>query len=207
MTNKTLNLEEMEDLDFEECTGTTPYEDVLGNMSILTHSNYRTILSCNESTYMMYFGGQVEAPEVYTDLFIFLRSLRKNDDLTIYINSPGGDLVAAIQIIHAIQDCKAKTTAVIDGCCYSCAPVIAFSCDKVVIGKHASVMFHNSSADRGRQKANEALEELNAISSLWKDMQREYCSGILTKEELDNVMHGRDYYFNAKQLKKRLKGK
>ena len=54
-------------------------------------------------------------------------------DVTVWINSPGGDCFAAAQIYNMLKDYKGKVTVKIDGIAASAASVIAMAGDVVQI--------------------------------------------------------------------------
>ena len=50
-----------------------------------------------------------------------------NGDITVWINSPGGDCVAAAQIYNMLRDYKGNVTVKVDGIAASAASVIAMA--------------------------------------------------------------------------------
>ena len=64
-------------------------------------------------------------------------------DVTIWINSPGGDCVAASQIYSMLMDYKGDVTVKIDGIAASAASVIAMAGTKVLMAPTALMMIHN----------------------------------------------------------------
>jgi ATP-dependent Clp protease protease subunit len=64
-------------------------------------------------------------------------------DITVWINSPGGDCVAAAQIYNMLMDYKGNVTVKIDGIAASAASVIAMAGTKVLISPVAMLMIHN----------------------------------------------------------------
>lgn len=64
-------------------------------------------------------------------------------DVTIWINSPGGDCVAASQIYSMLMDYKGNVTVKIDGIAASAASVIAMAGTKVLMAPTALMMIHN----------------------------------------------------------------
>lgn len=81
-------------------------------------------------------------------------------DLTVYINSGGGDVFAGMAIASMIERYQGKTTAVVDGLSASIATQIMFACDAVQIPSNAYIMIHKPSsvsigdADDHRQTAD-----------------------------------------------------
>ena len=66
-----------------------------------------------------------------------------NGDITVWINSPGGDCVAAAQIYNMLSNYKGKVTVKIDGIAASAASVIAMAGDTVLVSPVSMLMIHN----------------------------------------------------------------
>ena len=64
-------------------------------------------------------------------------------DITVWINSPGGDCVAAAQIYNMLMDYPGDVTVKIDGIAASAASVIAMAGTKVLMSPVSMLMIHN----------------------------------------------------------------
>ena len=64
-------------------------------------------------------------------------------DITIWLNSPGGDCIAASQIHAMLMDYPHNVTVKIDGIAASAASVIAMAGTKVLMAPTALMMVHN----------------------------------------------------------------
>lgn len=64
-------------------------------------------------------------------------------DITVWINSPGGDCVAAAQIYNMLSAYNGKVTVKIDGIAASAASVIAMAGDTVLVSPVSMLMIHN----------------------------------------------------------------
>ena len=69
--------------------------------------------------------------------------LSGSGDVTVWINSPGGDCVAAAQIYNMLVDYKGNVTVKIDGIAASAASVIAMAGTKVLMSPVSMLMIHN----------------------------------------------------------------
>ena len=86
-------------------------------------------------------------------------------DITVWINSPGGDCVAAAQIYNMLMDYRGSVTVKIDGIAASAASVIAMAGTKVLVSPVSMMMIHNpatiASGDAAEmQKAIAMLDEV-----------------------------------------------
>lgn len=86
-------------------------------------------------------------------------------DITIWINSPGGDCVAASQIYSMLMDYKGKVTVKIDGLAASAASVIAMAGTKVLMAPTALMMIHNPAtmAFGDHEDMQKAIDMLNEV--------------------------------------------
>ena len=86
-------------------------------------------------------------------------------NITLWINSPGGDCFAAAQIYNMLMDYRGDVTVKIDGVAASAASVIAMAGTKVCMSPVAMLMIHNPATvaigDEGEmQKAIDMLAEV-----------------------------------------------
>jgi ATP-dependent Clp protease protease subunit len=96
----------------------------------------------------------------------FLRELGSGSgDLTLWINSPGGDCVAASAIYSALMEYQGRVTVKVGGIAASAASVVAMAGDELLMDRTALLMIHNpltlaigDSAEMAR--AREMLEEV-----------------------------------------------
>ena len=64
-------------------------------------------------------------------------------DITVWLNSPGGDCIAASQIYAMLMDYPHNVTVKIDGIAASAASVVAMAGTKVLMAPTALMMVHN----------------------------------------------------------------
>ena len=91
--------------------------------------------------------------------------LSGSGDITVWINSPGGDCVAAAQIYNMLMDYKGSVTVKIDGIAASAASVIAMAGTKIMVSPVSMLMIHNPATmafgdSAEMQKAIAMLEEV-----------------------------------------------
>ena len=91
--------------------------------------------------------------------------MKGNGPVTVWINSPGGDCVAASQIYSMLMDYPGDVTVKIDGIAASAASVIAMAGTKVLMAPTALMMIHNPATmaygdHNDFSKAIEMLEEV-----------------------------------------------
>ena len=89
----------------------------------------------------------------------------ENGDVTIYINSPGGDCIAASQIYTMLLEYSGNVTVKIDALAASAATVIAMAGNSVLMSPTAMFMIHNpmTLAIGDSQEMRKAQEMLNEV--------------------------------------------
>ncbi len=86
-------------------------------------------------------------------------------NITVWINSPGGDVFAAAQIYNMLMEYKGDVTVKVDALAASAASVIAMAGTTVLMSPVAMMMIHNPITvaigdSKEMQKAGEMLEEV-----------------------------------------------
>ena len=138
---------------------------VLGVMTIPKFWNWIK----NEVERTLYLDGYI-APESWFEDEVSPKEFKTEleagtGDITVWINSPGGDFFAASQIYTMLKDYKGKVTVKIDGIAASAAAVIAMAGDEVLISPTAMLMIHNPATfvwgeEADMQKGIEMLVEV-----------------------------------------------
>lgn len=96
-------------------------------------------ITAEQDFFEWYFGlPDKSAPAIIRDI----RSV-SGEPLTVWINSPGGSVVAGSAIYTALRDHKGPVTVKIDGIAASAASVIAMGGDEVLMGPTSLMMIHN----------------------------------------------------------------
>ncbi len=87
------------------------------------------------------------------------------DDITIWINSPGGNVWAAAEIYTMIREYPGKVTVKIDAIAASAASVVAMAGDTVMVSPVAMLMIHDpmTVAMGNARDMEKAIDTLNEV--------------------------------------------
>ena len=140
-----------------------------------------------------------------------------NGDIVVWINSPGGDCLAASLIYTMLMEYKGQVTVKIDGLAASAASVIAMAGTKVCMSPTSMMMIHNpmTLAMGNKEEMKKAIEMLDAVkesiinayelktglrrnkisemmtNETWMDakkaMELKFCDEMLTRAEQDSI--------------------
>ena len=119
-------------------------------------------------------------------------------DVVIFLNSPGGDCVAASQIYTMLVEYAGRVTVKIDGIAASAASVIAMAGDIVLMAPTGMMFVHNpmTAAFGNKAEMEKAIEMLEEVKeSIINAYERK--TG-LSRQKLSNLMDS-DTWMNAKR--------
>ena len=163
----------------------------------------RTLVLNGQIAENSWFGDEV-MPEIFRD-----ELMKGAGNITVWINSPGGDVFAAAQIYNMLMDYKGNVIVRIDGLAASAASMIAMAGTTVEISSVGMLMLHNpSTAIIGNTKELQAtikmLDEvkepiLNAYE-LKKGQPRQNLSDFMDAESWMNAKKAVELGFADKIL-------
>jgi ATP-dependent Clp protease protease subunit len=125
-------------------------------------------------------------------------------NITVWINSPGGDVFAAAEISTALKEYPGKVTLKFDGLAASAASVIAMSGDEVLMSPVSYMVIHNpatvaigDSAEMLRAKAmlDEIKEGIVTAYELKTGLARDEISRLMNEESCFNAKKAVDLGF------------
>ena len=113
-----------------------------------------------------------------------------NGNITVWINSPGGDCVAAAQIYNMLREYEGKVTVKIDGIAASAASVIAMAGDEIVMPKNTMMMIHNMwmGAVGNAAQLRKAADDLDVINAAGRQAYLDKAGDKLSEEALAQMM-------------------
>nr|DAL10951.1 MAG TPA_asm: Putative ATP dependent Clp protease [Caudoviricetes sp.] len=119
-------------------------------------------------------------------------------NITVWINSPGGDVFAAAQIYNMLRDYKGSVTVKIDGIAASAASVIAMAGNTVCVSPVAMMMIHNP-ATMAMGEAKDMQKAIAMLNEVKESILNAYESKTgLTRARLSHMMDD-ETWFNAKK--------
>ncbi len=103
----------------------------------------------NENERTLYFDGYIAEDSWFEDEITpkqFKAELSESsDNISVWLNSPGGDVFAATQIYNMIKEYPGRVVVKIDGLAASAASVIAMAGDEIHMSPTGMLMIHNPS--------------------------------------------------------------
>lgn len=142
----------------------------------------------------------------YRDSIEAIKDAGAGDEARLIINTCGGNMQTALAFISALNLTEASTVAEIEGEASSAGSLIALHCDNIELNEYSTMFIHAESFGSGG-KRNEVQAHV-AFSLRWVEgIIRSTYKHFLTESEIDDVLNGKDYYFDATEIAERLERK
>jgi len=150
----------------------------------------------------IYLLGYIESPDKYNWILPNIRSI---PNITIYINSPGGIVETAVQIMSAMSDNPTHVHAQIEGAADSSASIIALSANSCHATPGSSMLLHDMMVS-GPDDRPSVIIEVNEFHKKWfADIITRAYRGFLSKREIKSVLAGNDIRLMSDEINARLK--
>jgi ATP-dependent protease ClpP protease subunit len=158
------------------------------------------------AVHTVFFDEDIGPASKYRELIHLLYSAEDFDQFVFIINSPGGDLDGALSIIEGIKASDATVRAIITGKCHSAASIISLNCDDVIVTESAHMLVHTAAygayGSTGQIKSN-----VDFSTKQIKQILENTYGGFLTPAEILDVHKGVEFWFDNKEIVKRLTNK
>lgn len=146
----------------------------------------------------------VRDPKYYRQIVEELGGLTEEDSVQIKINSGGGDLFGLVALLEAIRMCDANVLAIITGSAHSAASMLALSCPNVAVTPTAHMLVHFVSFGSGG-KSQDVVQHVTHIKGYAEKLFRSIYKDFLTEKEMQEVIEGKELWFGAEEIERRLK--
>lgn len=138
-------------------------------------------------------------------LLYLLQTATSDDDITIYINSPGGSVEAGMPVLKAMQESKANhIEAVVTGMAASMAEGIALESDHITMKPGTQLMFHYGSVGSKVLTESDMKSKNVAIANymvLMDGLLHTQGDKFITKGGWSTIHKGGLYWLSDKEFK------
>lgn len=127
-------------------------------------------------------------------------------DIKLFITGPGGSVNAALNLANYIKNSPLNITGIAVNNCSSASALVWLACETREIFPYSRIMLHevtHTIHEDIRYKAEriaEILEEMNKLNENIYELLAESFSK--SKEEIEKLIGGKDYYIYADELEK-----
>jgi len=168
--------------------------------------NYIATTPTTVHHYDVFIDSEITGPEDYRDLITILFNAEEGTTVNIFINSEGGHLDTAIAVIEGLKNTQAHVVAVLIGACHSAASFIAMYCHEVAVLDNAYSMVHTATFGSVGFTGNVKAHTDFTVRMVEKLINDTY-EGFLTKDELSKVKSGVEMWFDADEIRERMRSR
>lgn len=154
--------------------------------------------------YDVYLNWLIEKPHYYFEFLEILRSAGGDDEIHIHLNNNGGYVDTTMQIINYMKESDAKIVTCLEGACHSAASLILLSGDDIRVSEHGSMLCHYYSGGASG-KGNEIEAQVEFDKKNYKIFFKKIYNKFLTKEEINELIKGRDIWMSSSEIIKRVR--
>jgi len=177
-------------------------EMLSGNERKRNYFHHRPVANVHE----FYLSGEIKRAEEYIEWFDIIRNAGKNDVITVHINSYGGDLFTAIQMMRVLGECEGTVVTSVEGACMSAATMVFLCADGFEVSNHSMFMFHNYSGGT-IGKGGEMYDNIIHERKWSENLLREIYADFLTEKEVESILNNKDIWMDGEEVIKRLESR
>jgi ATP-dependent protease ClpP protease subunit len=174
-------------------------ELLTGSEKKRNYFHHRPVANIHE----FYLVGEIKRADEYIDWFDIIRNAGKNDVVNIHINSYGGDLFTAIQMMRVLGECEGTVVCSVEGACMSAATMIFLCADGFEVSNHSMFMFHNYSGGT-IGKGGEMYDNIIHERKWSENLLRQIYEGFLEEPEVESILNNKDIWMDGEEVIKRL---
>ena len=156
-----------------------------------------------KNKYIISIDTDIEEPEKYRAVFEIFDTAKVDDTIILNINSYGGYVHTMVQFFWHMLNCKAHIKGIVHTA-YSAGAFITLCCDEIIPSLFAGMMLHSMSFGTwGKVEDVKSQSEFNSKQD--KKIADIVFKGFLTKQEIDKLNAGTEYWFDKEEIDRRLK--
>lgn len=161
----------------------------------------------SSQVYNIFLQDVITSSEDFQSALTVLSVAGEDDDVNIFLSSPGGSIDAGMTLISEMRQCNAKIHVKASGTCASMAVFILLACDSFQLDSYTNLMIH--SASFGHQgPVQDVVEYTRFVQKQTTKMFREFFEGFLTEEEiLDVLINKKEMWMDAEEFCKRFEAR
>lgn len=163
-----------------------------------------SIMEISKGTeYLVNLDKNVDIPEVYRELCHVFRTATEKDTIRLIVANYGGVLDTAIQLGQEMLRCKAHIIADIHVAA-SAATIISLYADEIIVHPFTVFMLHTFSG-HNVGKGQELRAKADFDERYFANLCRLIYAGIMSEEEMTQMLDGKDFWLDGLELQERLK--
>jgi len=156
----------------------------------------------NNGVYNIYLFGVIqEASQFVTAIEAFSRA-GEHDVVVVHLSTDGGSLDATDTFLQSMRECEARVIVKATGGVHSAGTVILLNADEFILSENFNCLIHNGSAGSYGKISDFRAQAGWTIDYMERTARSTY-EGFLSPDEIEALIKGQDFWFNAQQFGER----
>lgn len=182
------------------------YNDENQEGQVAIQKKLLTKVTLQKTFYHVWLNSEIETADKYVDVFDCLMQATEGDVVAIHINSPGGDLDTALQLIDAIESTPAMTIAFLEGQACSAGSMIAMACDNAEVSQYSYMMIHTFNQGISG-KFSDIQSSTDFHTKWWKSVFERLYKDFCTEKEIEQILKGHELWLDADECIERFENR
>jgi len=147
-------------------------------------------------TYRIEIDNVLENVSQFSTAIQVLENAKEEDEVIIYLQTPGGSVSAGEGLIHAMRKCAAPIHIVATGSVHSMGTCILLEADSIELSNGFNACIHIGS-DGAWGNGNEYFIKAEFDLHFKKRIFKEAYEGFLSEKEIEDMINGKDIWLDA----------
>jgi len=152
--------------------------------------------------FKIYLFGPIISASQFIPAIEMLDAAGENDIVIIHLSSPGGSLNATDTFLAAMRECEARIIVKATGGVHSAGSVILMNADEFTLSENFNCLVHNGACGPGGKFSDWRAAAAHTDAYMERVMRNTY-KGFMTNEEIDQLLAGKDFWFDAEEFVRR----
>lgn len=152
--------------------------------------------------FKLYLNGPIYDPNQFVGHMEAFEAAGEDDEVHIYLTTPGGSMDATDTFLNAMHACKARVVIHASGGCHSCGSIILLHANEFTLSENFNALIHNGSTGAGGDLNKFKASAKHSAEYMERVMRRTY-EGFLTPYELDAMIEGKDFWMDGAEWMRR----
>lgn len=159
--------------------------------------------------YNIYIFGPILDAEQFIPAIEALQMATEDDHIIVNLSTPGGSSNATDTFLQMLKLTEATVVFVASGGVHSAGTMILMHADasQIAFSNGFYALVHNGSLGGGDNKYSDWVKAADFSKFQMEKLMRESYKGFLSEAEIQDLLHGRDFWFEAEEFKTRLQNR
>lgn len=150
----------------------------------------------------VYLYGPIEDASQFIGAQEVFRAAGPDDVVEVHLSTPGGSMDATDTFLQAMHECEGRVIIRASGGVHSCGSIILLHASEFTLSPNFNMLVHNGSTGMGGDLNKFAAAAKHSVEYMNRVLRDVY-EGFLTKEELQAMIDGKDFWVDGKEFMRR----